>query len=66
MKISELRLLSVQELEAKIYDLEEEQLRLRCNKTNGQLENVQLIPQGRRHVARLKTIINEKKRNTGA
>ena len=62
MKVAELRALSVKELETKVLEMEEEQLRRRCNQVIAQLPNVRLLRQGRRDIARVKTIINEKKR----
>ena len=61
MKASELRPFSVEELNAKLKELEEEQLRRRCNKTIQQLENTSLIKSGRRDIARIKTILTEKR-----
>ncbi len=62
MKVGELRALSTEELESKVFDMEEEQLRRRCNQVISQLPNVRLLRQGRRDIAQVKTIINEKKR----
>lgn len=62
MKTIELRALSIDELESKFSELSEEQLRRRCNQVIGQLPNNRLIKQGRREIARMKTIINEKRR----
>ncbi|MBF0279596.1 MAG: 50S ribosomal protein L29 [SAR324 cluster bacterium] len=62
MKVNELRALSSEELESKVLEMEEEQLRRRCNQVISQLPNVRLLRQGRRDIAQVKTIINEKKR----
>ncbi len=62
MKVAELRNLSIDELEGKLVEMEEEQLRRRCNKVISQLPNIMLIRQGRRDIARVKTIINEKRK----
>lgn len=64
MKVNELRALSVEELETKLLEIEEEQLRRRCNQVIAQLPNVRLLRQGRRDIAQVKTIINEKKRES--
>ena len=61
MKVAELRAMSVDELENKLLEIQEEQLRRRCNQVIAQLPNVRLLRQGRRDIARVKTIINEKK-----
>ena len=66
MKASELRPFSVEELNAKLKELEEEQLRRRCNKTIQQLENTSLIQLGRRDIARIKTILSEKQRQVAS
>lgn len=62
MKIEEMRSLSVDDLKAKTVILEENQLRLRCNKKVGQLENTASIMLGRKEIARAKTILSEKLR----
>ncbi len=59
MKLSDLRGLSQKELKAKLGELQEEQLRMRCNLTTGQLLNHQEIKKGRRNIARIQTIMNE-------
>ena len=61
MKVTELRAMSVEELENKLLEMQEEQLRRRCNQVIAQLPNVRLLRQGRREIARVKTIINELK-----
>ncbi|MEX0685218.1 MAG: 50S ribosomal protein L29 [Balneolales bacterium] len=64
MKASELRDLSMAELEARIEDINQEVTKLNFNKAvAGQVENPALMRAKRREVARLKTIIHEK--NTG-
>lgn len=62
MKASELRSLSTEELETRLSELQEEQLRQRCSKVLSQLTNFRLLRQGRRDIARIKTILNEKQR----
>ena len=60
-QLSEFRSLSIQELESKIVDLEEEQMRLRCNHTIQGLENTNLLMNGRKKIARAKTVLTEKR-----
>ena len=48
MKASELRALPVNELEAKMKDLKEEYLRLRCGHVSSQLADVVMIKKTRR------------------
>jgi large subunit ribosomal protein L29 len=64
MKAVDLRKFSIEELVEKISSLEEEQLRLRCNHATKQLENIQLVNMGRKAIARAKTILNEKQRQS--
>lgn len=62
MKAHELRDLTISELEARLEDEREILEDLRFNKAiAGQLENPARVKLARREVARLKTIINEKK-----
>lgn len=60
MKASELRALPVNELEAKMKDLKEEYLRLRCGHVSSQLADVVMIKKTRRNIARLNTVLTEK------
>ncbi len=61
MKASELRTLPVNELEAKRNDLKEEYLRLRCGHVSRQLADVIMVKKTRRNIARINTVLNEKK-----
>ena len=61
MKASELRSLPVHELEAKRNELKEEYLRLRCGHVSRQLADVIMIKKTRRNIARINTVLNEKK-----
>jgi len=60
MKTKELRLLNEGELAEKEKTLKEELFNLRFQHATGQLENVMRIPQVKREIARLKTIVREK------
>jgi large subunit ribosomal protein L29 len=60
MKGKELRLLSEGELIDKEKTLKEELFNLRFQHATGQLENVMRVPQVKREIARLKTILREK------
>ena len=59
MKASELRALPVNELDAKMKDLKEEYLRLRCGHVSRQLADVVMIKKTRRNIARLNTVLTE-------
>ncbi len=61
MKAPELRSLPVNELEAKRNELKEEYLRLRCGHVSRQLADVIMIKKTRRNIARINTVLKEKK-----
>ena len=65
MKAKDLRQLSEGELLVKDKELGEELFNLRFQHATGQLENVMRIPQVKRDIARLKTILKEKSLNKG-
>jgi large subunit ribosomal protein L29 len=65
MKPKDLRLLSEGELLEKAKQLNEELFNLRFQHATGQLENVMRVPQVKRDIARLKTILKEKALNKG-
>ena len=65
MKAKELRQLSEGELLIKEKELGEELFNLRFQHATGQLENVIRIPQVKRDIARLKTILKEKALDKG-
>ena len=60
MKAKDLRLLSEGELLEKERQLNEELFNLRFQHATGQLENVMRVPQVKRDIARVNTIIREK------
>ena len=62
MKATELRVLPVNELEAKRNDLKEEYLRLRCGHVSRQLADVIMTKKTRRNIARINTVLNEKQK----
>jgi large subunit ribosomal protein L29 len=61
MKIKELRDLSVEELATRRRDLKEEMLNLRVQQQSGQLENPSRIRQVRREVAKIETVLTNKR-----
>jgi len=65
MKPKDLRLLSEGELLEKAKELNEELFNLRFQHATGQLENVMRVPQVKKDIARLKTILKEKALNKG-
>lgn len=64
MKVSELRAKTVAELEEQLLAAKEEQFNLRMQRTMGQLENSSRMMVVRRDIAKIKTIITEKKNGT--
>ncbi len=65
MKAKELRQLSEGELLVKEKELGEELFNLRFQHATGQLDNVMRIPQVRRDIARVKTILKQKGSDKG-
>lgn len=61
MKINEIRALSVDELNAKLKELKTELFNLRFQLAINQLENTNRIPEVKRDIARVMTILSEKK-----
>jgi large subunit ribosomal protein L29 len=59
--IKELRELSVDELATRRRELKEEALMLRVQKEAGQLENPSRIRQARREVAKIETLLTQKR-----
>lgn len=62
MKASEIRELSLEELAERKKELEEELFNLRFQHGTSQLENPMRMKQAKRDIARLMTIIGEKRR----
>jgi large subunit ribosomal protein L29 len=60
MKASEIRDLSVEELQAKASELQQELFNLRFQVHTGHLENTAKLAQVRKDVARVKTVISSK------
>ncbi len=61
MKLSEIRELSINELLKRRRELREETFNLRLQQKAGQIENTARFRQIRREVARIETVIKEKK-----
>jgi len=62
MTIADLRQKSDDELKAQILDLRKEQFNLRFQAASGQLENTARVRVIRRSIARIKTLLNERKK----
>ncbi|NNC86996.1 MAG: 50S ribosomal protein L29 [Akkermansiaceae bacterium] len=61
-KITDIRELSNEELQVRLRDLKQEGLNLRLQQATGQLENSARMRLVRREVARVLTVLNERKR----
>jgi large subunit ribosomal protein L29 len=61
MKAIELRDLALEELETKSRDLRGELFNVKVKRSTGQLENTALLRQLRRNVARVETVLREKR-----
>ena len=60
MKAAEIRELTVDDLRARVKELEDQTFRLRIQKSMGQLEAPAKVREMRRDLARIKTILREK------
>lgn len=65
MNVTEIRDLSVDEIQDRITDAREELFRLRFRSATQQLENPSLIKSLRRDIARMRTILRERELNNG-
>ena len=65
MKATEIRDLTQEEIEARIGELKEEQFRLRFRGATMPLENPMLLRSIRRDIARLQTVLTERKNQEG-
>lgn len=61
MKATDLRQKSADELNVQLIDLRKEQFNLRFQAAGGQLENTARVREVRRDIARIKTLLNERK-----
>ncbi len=62
MKSADLRHKSEDELKTELFGLRKEAFNLRFQKATGQLENTARVGQVRRDIARIKTILTEKRK----
>lgn len=63
-KIKDLRSLSVDELEAKLLEAKKEQFNLRVQQSTGQLQNTAGMRKVRRDIAKINTLLTERKKNS--
>ena len=64
MKAEDVRAKTIDELNDQLNDLSKEAFNLRFQAASGQLENTARVREVRRDLARVKTILNEKKRES--
>jgi len=63
MKASELREKDAQELKKQLSELQQEQFKLRMQRATNQLTDFTQIKKSRHDIARVKTILNQKRKN---
>lgn len=63
VKTKDLRAMSLDELEAKLLECKKEQFNLRVQQSTGQLQNTALLAKARKEVAKINTLISERKKN---
>jgi large subunit ribosomal protein L29 len=61
MKIADVRVMTVDQVDDEVLKLKKEQFNLRFQRATGQLENTSRVRQVRRDIARLKTVARQKK-----
>lgn len=66
MKAKELREQSIEELQAKTRDMRDEIFKLNLQKHGGQIEKPSRIRELRRDIARVETVLTEKRRTAAA
>ena len=63
MKAEDLRAKSPDELKTELMSLKKEAFNLRFQQASGQLENTSRVRQVRRDIARVKTVLNERRQS---
>jgi len=64
VKTKDLRAMSIDELESKLTENKKEQFNLRVQKATGQLQNTAQVRKVRREIAKINTLIAERKKNS--
>lgn len=64
VKTKDLRAMSIDELEAKLLECKKEQFNLRVQQSTGQLQNTAVLRNVRREVAKINTLLAERKKNS--
>ena len=63
VKTKDLRAMSIDELEAKLLECKKEQFNLRVQQSTGQLQNTAVLRSVRREVAKINTLLAERRKN---
>ena len=64
VKTKDLRAMTIDELETKLMENKKEQINLRIQQSTGQLQHTSNIKKVRREVAKINTLIAERKKNS--
>ncbi len=64
VKTKDLRAMSQEELENRLLEAKKEQFNLRIQQSSGQLQNVAVIKNIRREIAKINTLLAERKKNS--
>ncbi len=64
VKTKDLRAMTIDELEAKLTENKKEQFNLRIQQSTGQLTNTAQIRKVRREIAKINTLLSERKKNS--
>lgn len=64
VKVKDLRAMTIDELEAKLLENKKEQFNLRIQQSTGQIQNTAVIRKVRREIAKINTLIFERKKNS--
>ena len=64
VKTKDLRAMTIDELETKLAENKKEQFNLRVQQATGQLQNTSNLKKVRREVAKINTLITERKKNS--
>ncbi|MBO5442827.1 MAG: 50S ribosomal protein L29 [Alphaproteobacteria bacterium] len=64
VKTKDLRAMTIDELEAKLLENKKEQFNLRIQQSTGQIQNTAVIRKVRREIAKINTLIAERKKNS--
>jgi len=66
MKANEVKQMTDDQLKDELLKLKKEQFNLRFQKASGQIDNTARVRQVRRDIARIKTVMNERRRTESA